>query len=50
MTGEESVVILIEALEAMGIPYMLAGSFSSKVFSTGTTSAAGRKSMEPATA
>ncbi len=32
MTGEESAVILIESLETMGVPYMLAGSFSSNFY------------------
>lgn len=32
MTGEESAVILIKALETMGVPYMLAESFSSNFY------------------
>ena len=32
MTGNESLVAAIEALDACGIPYMLVGSYSSNVY------------------
>ncbi len=32
MTGNEAVVVVVEALEACGIPYMLVGSYSSNIY------------------